>query len=232
MQKFNKSLIIPCKEEGESFLTILKRFEENIKEDTEILIVLDSTEDSTYNFLKEYNSDSKIIINPDKGVASAVNFGINSSVGKYICVAMGDGSDDPTQVEDLFMLVERGLSIAIASRYSKGGQFIGKKNLKYFLSKYSGKILYRFFFLGTRDPTNMFKAYDKSFLDAVGIHSENGFTLGLEMTIKAKLNNYKIGELPTIWIDRTFGESKFNFRKFLPSYISWVMKLIFRRNIS
>ena len=24
------------------------------------------------------------------------------------------------------------------------------------------------------------------------------------MTIKAKLNNYKIGEIPTIWIDRSF----------------------------
>ena len=66
----------------------------------------------------------------------------------------------------------------------------------------------------------MFKAYDKEFLKKVGIQSENGFTLGLEMTIKAKLNNYKIGEIPTIWIDRSFEKSKFNFRKFFfPSYI-------------
>jgi len=33
---------------------------------------------------------------------------------------MGDGSDDPSQVEELLMLVERGLSIAVASRYSRG----------------------------------------------------------------------------------------------------------------
>lgn len=229
MLKYNKSLIIPCKDEGENFLTILKRFEENIKDDTEILIILDSTEDSTYKFLKEFKTRAKILINPNIGVASAINFGIQSSNGKQICIAMGDGSDDPTQVEDLFMLVERGLSIAIASRYSKGGQFIGNKNLKYFLSKYSGKILNNIFRIGTKDPTNMFKAYDKDFLDKVGIQSENGFTLGLEMTIKAKLNNYKIGEIPTIWIDRSFGESKFNFRKFLPSYIYWAKKIIYRK---
>ena len=36
MQSFNKSLIIPCKEEGENFLTILKRFEENIKDHLDI----------------------------------------------------------------------------------------------------------------------------------------------------------------------------------------------------
>ena len=78
MQKYNKSLIIPCKEEGESFITILKRFEENIKEDTEILVVLDSKKDPTYKYLSEYASEAKIIINPNEGVAGAINFGISS----------------------------------------------------------------------------------------------------------------------------------------------------------
>ena len=86
---------------------------------------------------------------------------VNYLHGKYICIAMGDGSDDPTQVEELLMLVERGLSIAVASRYSRGGQFIGNKNLKYLLSKYSGKFLNLFFSLNTKDPTNIFKAYNK-----------------------------------------------------------------------
>ena len=75
----------------------------------------------------------------------------------------------------------------------------------------------------------MFKAYNKEFLERVGIESDNGFTLGLEMIVKAKLNNYKVGEIPTIWIDRNFGESKFKFKKFLPSYIYWVGRLITRK---
>ena len=208
MQSFNKSLIIPCKEEGENFLTILKRFEENIKDDTEIIVILDSKEDSTYQFIKNSDTNARIEINNNEGVASAINHGIQAAVGNFICIAMGDGSDDPTQVEELLMLVERGLSIAVASRYSRGGQFIGNKNLKYLLSKYSGKFLNLFFSLNTKDPTNMFKAYNREFLQIVGIESDNGFTLGLEMIVKAKLNNYKVGEIPTIWIDRNFGESK------------------------
>ena len=141
MQSFNKSLVIPCKEEGENFLTILKRFEENIKDDTEVIVILDSEEDSTYEFIKKSKTEARIEINQNEGVASAINHGIQAANGKYICIAMGDGSDDPTQVEELLMLVERGLSIAVASRYSRGGQFIGNKNLKYLLSKYSGKFL-------------------------------------------------------------------------------------------
>ena len=229
MQSFNKSLIIPCKEEGENFLTILKRFEENIKDDTEIIVILDSKEDSTYQFIKNSDTNARIEINNNEGVASAINHGIQAAVGNFICIAMGDGSDDPTQVEELLMLVERGLSIAVASRYSRGGQFIGNKNLKYLLSKYSGKFLNLFFSLNTKDPTNMFKAYNREFLQIVGIESDNGFTLGLEMIVKAKLNNYKVGEIPTIWIDRNFGESKFKFKQFLPSYIFWAGRLITRK---
>jgi dolichol-phosphate mannosyltransferase len=49
------------------------------------------------------------------------------------------------------------------------------------------------------------------------------------MIVKAKLRKKKIGEIPTIWIDRNFGESKFDFNKFLPSYVYWVGRLILRR---
>ena len=104
MQSFNKSLIIPCKEEGENFLTILKRFEENIKDDTEVIVILDSEEDSTYQFIQKSKTKARIEINQNEGVASAINHGIQAANGKYICVAMGDGSDDPTQVEELLML--------------------------------------------------------------------------------------------------------------------------------
>ena len=63
---------------------------------------------------------------------------------------MGDGSDDPKQVEELFLLIERGLTVAVASRYIKNGQYIGKKGLKYFLSKYAGVLLYYLFRIGTK----------------------------------------------------------------------------------
>jgi len=68
MQNFNKSLVIPCKEEGENFITILKRFEENIKEDTEVIVILDSKEDSTFEFIKNSDTKARIEINNSQGV--------------------------------------------------------------------------------------------------------------------------------------------------------------------
>ena len=76
---------------------------------------------------------------------------------------MGDGSDDPRQVEDLLLLVQRGLSVAVASRYSRGGQFVGNKNFKYLLSKYSG------FFL------NLFLELEQKILQICLKHTINHF---------------------------------------------------------
>ena len=47
----NKSLIIPCKDEGEEFLKILSSFFDHIKSDTEIIVVFDDTKDPTYETL-------------------------------------------------------------------------------------------------------------------------------------------------------------------------------------
>lgn len=226
----SKSLIIPCKDEGPEFVTILKRFKNYIKDDTEIIVVVDNENDSTISEIKKSDLGINLFVNTyGTGPAHAVTYGIDNSKGNAVCIAMGDGSDDPKQVEDLFLLIERGLSVAVASRYIRNGNYIGKKGIKYLLSKYSGLIIYFVFRTGTKDPTNMFKAYSKDFINSVKIESTNGFTLGLEMIVKAKLNKRPIGEIPTIWIDRAHGESKFDLRKFLPSYCYWVFRLLFRR---
>ena len=225
-----KTLIIPCKDEGREFSNILKRFLDYLDETTLVLIVVDDIEDTSLEYLGELSSNIKVLVNTyGPGPALAIKYGIDNSVGNSICVAMGDGSDDPKQVEELFLLIDRGLSVAVASRYTKNGKYIGRKSFKYFLSKYSGIILNILFRLGTNDPTNMFKAYSSNFLKNVKVESKNGFTLGLEMVVKAKLNNAPIGEMPTIWIDRTHGISKFNMKKYLPSYIYWVKRLILRQ---
>ena len=226
----NKTLIIPLKEESEEVLEILSNFLEYLKEDTELIVVIDSKDDPTFKLLENSNLNIQILINKlEPGASNAINYGIRNSNGKYVCVAMGDGSDDPRQVEDLLLLVQRGLTVAVASRYSRGGQFVGNKNLKYLLSKYSGFFLNLLFRIGTKDPTNMFKAYDKSFVEMAQIESDVGFTLGLEMVIKAKLYKKNVGEIPTIWIDRKFGESKFKFQSFLPKYLYWISRLLFRK---
>ena len=48
----NKTLIIPLKEESEEVLEILSNFLEYLKEDTELIVVLDTKDDPTYKLLE------------------------------------------------------------------------------------------------------------------------------------------------------------------------------------
>jgi hypothetical protein len=134
---------------------------------------------------------------------------------------MADGSDDPRVIDDLIRLVERGCAVAAASRYMPGGQQIGGPRFKKILSKNASRALNLFLGVGTHDSTNSFKAYSKKFIDEVGIESDKGFEVGLELVAKAHRSGRIIAEVPTIWIDRMIGESNFQLRRWLPQYLRW-----------
>lgn len=118
-------------------------------------------------------------------------------------------------------LVERGASIVAASRFMQGGRLIGSPFIKGFLSKLASLILHIFLRIGTRDSTNNFKAYSKEFLDTVTIESYQGFEVALELVAKAHRRRDTIAEIPTIWIERKEGVSKFEvYNAFIP-YLRW-----------
>lgn len=111
--------------------------------------------------------------------------------------------------------------IAAASRYARGGQAIGTPFLKGLLSKMAGVSLKILANVGTWDATNSFKAYSKAFVEEVGIESDAGFEVGLELVAKARRMRRPVAEIPTIWLERTGGESKFRVLEWLPRYLRW-----------
>ena len=130
---------------------------------------------------------------------------------------MADGSDDPRQIDALARLVERGVVIAAASRYSGGGQQVGGPMLKSLMSRSAGRSLATLARVGTRDATNSFKAYSTDFVREVGIHSRSAFEIGLELTAKARRLRRPVAELSTIWLESHVGESSFDLRRGCPS---------------
>jgi dolichol-phosphate mannosyltransferase len=138
-----------------------------------------------------------------------------------VVVTMADGCDDPQQIDQLARLVERGVVVAAASRYMKGGQQVGGPLLKRTMSRTAGISLHLLARVGTRDATNSFKAYDRAFVQSVGIESDAGFEVGLELVAKARRLRLPVAEVPTIWLDRSFGVSNFKLAKWLPSYLRW-----------
>jgi dolichol-phosphate mannosyltransferase len=102
-----------------------------------------------------------------------------------------------------------------------GGQQVGGPRFKGFLSRTAGSSLQLLTNAGTRDATNSFKAYSKHFVTDVGIDSRDGFEIGLELTAKARRMRLPVAEIPTIWLDRQFGESNFKLTQWIPKYLKW-----------
>ncbi|HZD03150.1 MAG TPA: glycosyltransferase family 2 protein [Actinomycetes bacterium] len=219
------SVVIPAYDEGESIVGVLDRLFESITFDCEVLVVVDSLEDSTVAVVESYPVGEprlRVVLNTHgRGPANAIRFGIEAARGPCAVVTMADGSDDPRQIDDLARLVDRGVMVAAASRYMPGGQQVGGPWLKGTLSRLAGRSLYLFARIGTRDATNSFKAYSTDFVRRVGIDSRGGFEIGLELTAKARRLRLPVAEIPTIWLDRRDGVSSFRLAVWIPSYLRW-----------
>ena len=219
------TIVIPAFNEGDHIVPGLARIVEAVQTLAEIVVVVDSTEDSTIapiaQFAKSHPLVRVAVNDYGRGPANAIRYGIDHAAAPTVVVTMADGCDDPRQIDDLVRLVERGVVVAAASRYMAGGQQVGAPRFKSFLSSTAGRSLHGFASVGTRDATNSFKAYNTEFVRSVGIDSRHGFEIGIELTAKARRLRLPVSEIPTIWLDRTMGESNFRLAEWIPKYFRW-----------
>jgi glycosyltransferase involved in cell wall biosynthesis len=219
------SIVVPVYNEGEAVIPVVRRIEETVSLPHEILIVFDAPDDTTRPVAEMLHRDDprvRPVLNTlGRGPALAIRHGFSVAEAPVVVVTMADGCDDAAQIDSLVRLVERGVVIAAASRYARGGQQVGGPMFKSLLSRWAGLSLYWLARVGTRDATNSFKAYDRDFVNDVGIESGSGFEIGIELVAKARRRRLPVAEVPTIWLDRTIGESNFRLWSWLPRYVRW-----------
>jgi len=219
------TVIIPAYNEAEGIVGCLDRILESVDIEAEVIVVYDEPDDTTRPYVEKYATKDPRV-KPlqgtlGRGPAKAIKCGIAAARAPVAVVTMADGCDDATQIAALTRLVERGVVVAAASRYSRAGQHVGGPALKGAFSRLAGQSLYYLARVGTRDATNSFKAYSTEFIRQVGIDSDQGFELGIELVAKARRHRLPVAELPTIWLHRTTGESNFKLWAWLPHYLRW-----------
>lgn len=220
------SVVVTAYNEGGQIDRCLDRIFEGVSLPCEVLVVYDSPEDTTAAYAEKYaEADPRVLPTLNtygRGPAWAIRFGFDRASADVVVITMADGCDDPQQIDALTRLVERGVVIAAASRYMRGGQQIGGPIFKRTVSRLAGKTLYWFGRVGTHDATNSFKAYSRAFVEEVGIESDAGFEVGLELVAKARRRRLPVAELPTIWLDRDVGVSHFKM-SWIPKYLRWYL---------
>jgi hypothetical protein len=229
------SVVIPARNEGEAITRPLERIFEAVLLPCEILVVVDDPADTTrpaVDALARRQPRLRCLVSSyGAGPANAIRYGIDHAATPVVVVTMADGCDDARQIDDLVRLVERGVVVAAASRYMAGGQQVGGPLVKGLLSAAAGRSLHAMARVGTRDATNSFKAYSVPFVRAVGIDSRDGFEIGIELTAKARRLGLPTAEIPTIWLERQHGMSRFQLAAWLPRYLRWY-RLAFGRRLS
>jgi dolichol-phosphate mannosyltransferase len=219
------SIVVPVYNEGDLVIPLLERLLEAVTMPCEVLAVYDSHEDTTRPFLEDLAGREPRLVPTlnafEPGPAHALRYGFSQAKAPVVVVTMADGSDDASQIEALVKLVERGVVVAAASRYTHGGQQVGGPVGKGLLSRVAGESLFLLARVGTHDATNSFKAYDRSFVEQVGIEADAGFEMGLELVAKARRHRRPVAEIPTIWLDRGTGQSNFQLRAWIPRYLRW-----------
>ena len=127
------SIIVPSYNEEKNISRCLDSILNQTFTDFEIICVDDNSTDSTFEIIKEYSvKDSRIkaFKNPEKGVSSARNFGIENSNGNYIGFVDSDDFIQPQMYEFLLRAINENNCEMSVCRYEKTSEFI-QKNFEY-----------------------------------------------------------------------------------------------------
>src|SRR3989475_4177465 len=220
------SVVIPVYNEGENVVPTLRGCAERTQtRPLGVLVVHDFDEDTTVPVVRRLQAELpqvRLHKNPlGRGALNAMKSGLRAARAPYVLITMGDGSDDPSDIDSMYELARGGADVVAGSRYMRGGRQVGGPLLKRTMSRMAGLSLHWLGGLPAHDGTSNYRLDSKRRLNQVTIESRGGFELGLELTVKAYRLGMRVAEVPTTWSDRTAGQSRFRLWQWLPRYLHW-----------
>ena len=211
------SVIIPTYNESENIIQILKSIGEHLPKDVEVeaIVVDDNSPDGTGKVVEDYIADTRneagysinIIHRETKsGLSSAILDGIQHSNAETIVVMDSDFSHPPKIIPQLVEEIKTsGYDIAIASRYTEGGEVSGWSTKRKLISKGATGIAKAGLGVNESDPMSGFFAFKRKILEGIKFDAI-GYKMLLEILVKTK--GAKVKEIPYTFTDRAHGSSK------------------------
>ena len=224
------SLIIPTYNEHDNIIPLTQRLSHALSgRSYEIVFVDDNSADGTAELaasLKDRYPIKVIVRKNKRGLASAVVDGLSHTSGNIIAVMDADLQHPPEVVPNLLKEIEKGVDIAVASRYVVGGGCQGWSLTRRLISK--GAIFLAHLLLpATRkvsDPMSGFFMFNKEVVTNVRL-SPSGFKILLEILMVGESRS--VAEVPFTFVTRKRGESKLSARQQI-DYLKHIYSLMRR----
>ncbi len=239
------SIVIPTFNEVENIISLLKNLIDLVNHfEYEIIVVDDDSPDGTSDEVSKYmqsNKKIKLITRIGRsGLSSAIKEGLIFAQGKYLLVLDGDGQHHPSFISDMLEEIKKNKSdIIIGSRFLNNSKLEGLSNKRSLGSKIANKFarisLHRNYSKLTDYLSGCFcleREKTHKFIRKIEI---NGFKFLYELLSLSK-GKLVVNEIPLIFKERMFGNSKFDVAivwDFLISIIhNLTLRLLPRRAIS
>jgi len=200
-----------------------------------ILFVDDDSPDGTANLIKKLQKDSDrihLLERPGKsGLGSAYIAGFKKALAmdfQYIFEMDADFSHDPREIPNFLSAIDR-VDFVLGSRYIKGVNVVNWPLSRLLLSYFAN--VYTRFVTGIpiRDCTGGFKCFRRSVLETIDLDEvrSNGYAFQIELNFKAWKKGFSLEEIPIIFVDRVYGESKLS-RKIMweAAFLVWKLRML------
>lgn len=222
------SVLLPTYNERENlpiiFYLLDKTFNEH-KLDYQVVIVEDNSPDGTLQVAealqKSYPQGRiKIIKRKGKlGLGSAYLDGLKHADGQRIIIMDADLSHHPKYIPQMIQKMEQGhVQIVSGTRYIPGQGGVCGWDLKRKITSRGANFLAHFFLnpQNVSDLTGSFRLYDRNALEQILPRVQcTGYAFQMEIVVLAKKQGYRIAEVPIVFVDRMYGESKLGAREII-----------------
>lgn len=188
-------------------------------DDIHILIVDDNSPDLTALKVKElqkkFTKRLFLEIRKEKsGLGTAYIHGFKWCLErpyKYLFEMDADFSHNPTDIIKLYNACHTdGADLAIGSRYITGVNVVNWPMSRVLMSYLASKYVRLITGMKVHDTTAGFVCYKRVVLETIDLNKIKfiGYAFQIEMKFKTYLKKFNIAEVPVIFTDRIFGESK------------------------
>jgi len=220
-------VIIPTYNERENIGIILPAvLAQKMSDELAVLVVDDSSPDGTADAVKEIanrpESSGRIsLLSRDvkDGLAGAYLAGFEWGIahGYELLIEMdADLSHKPEALPEMIETAKK-FDYVIGSRYVRGGQVVGWGPLRRFISL-GGSLFSRIVLgIGIHDLTGGFNAWNTRIFEKVPLSGviSTGYCFQIELKYRALLAGFTCREMPIVFEDRKYGESKMSKEIFL-----------------
>ncbi|KAI9279435.1 dolichol-phosphate mannosyltransferase [Umbelopsis sp. AD052] len=184
--------------------------------DWEIVIIDDASPDGTQDVARELQKiygEDRIQLRPRAGklgLGTAYVHGIQFATGNYTIIMDADFSHHPKFIPEMIRLQKQhDYDVVSGTRYKTGGGVYGWDLKRKLVSRGANFLATLLLRPKASDLTGSFRLYKKDvLLQLIQATIAKGYVFQMEMIVRARQFNYKVGEVPITFVDRVYGESK------------------------